>query len=80
MEISGSNLQQFFVQNPNNLNKLVSMVQALNSTSVEQTDFIIKSLEEKGVSFIITYKKGWHKFWYLTKSTVFITYGLSGSL
>lgn len=80
LKITGPNLQQFFVKDPNDPNRLVSMIKSLNSTSVEQTDFIIKSLEKKGVSFVTTYKRGWHKFWYLTKSGVFITYGLSGSL
>lgn len=80
IQISGPNLQHFFVEDPANPGKLISLSPSLNATTVDQTDTILKALEKKGVGFVTQYAKGWHRFWYLGKNAVFMSYGVGGSL
>lgn len=80
IEISGTNLQHFFIEDPANPGKLISLSSSLNATTVDQTDTILKALEKKGIGFVTQYAKGWHRFWYLGKNAVFMSYGIGGSL
>lgn len=80
LKVTGKkNVSQFFVRDPTS-QFLISTEPTVNKTCIEHTDKILSKLEKTNVGILTAFKCNWQRFYFRTKTQIFVSYGFFGSL
>ena len=79
LKVTGRNLTDFFVRDADN-KFLIATESTVNKTCIDHTEKILTTLEKKNIGILTALRRGWQKFYFQTKTGLFLSYGFFGSL